>query len=40
MSGKIICIWGSPSSGKSVLSLAIAAKFASMKKNVINLYHH
>ena len=35
MSGKIICIWGSPSSGKSVLSLAIAAKFASMKKNVI-----
>lgn len=35
MSGKIICIWGSPSSGKSVLSLAVAAKFASMKKNVI-----
>lgn len=35
MSGKIICIWGSPASGKSVLSLAIAAKFASMKKNVI-----
>jgi len=35
MSGKIICIWGSPSSGKSVLSLALSAKFAAAKKNVI-----
>lgn len=35
MSGKIICIWGSPSSGKTVLSLALAAKFAEKKKNVI-----
>lgn len=35
MSGKIICIWGSPNSGKSLISAAIAAKFAAKKQNVI-----
>ncbi len=35
MNGKIVCIWGSPGSGKTVLSLAIAAKLVSQKKNVV-----
>lgn len=34
MSGKIICIWGSPGSGKTITSLAIAAALAHAKKNV------
>lgn len=35
MSTKIITIWGSPGSGKSVLSLAIAAIIAERSRNVI-----
>lgn len=35
MSAKIISVWGSPGSGKSVLSLSIAAILAEGSKNVI-----
>lgn len=35
MSARIVTVWGSPSSGKTVLSLALAAKIAKKKKNVI-----
>ncbi len=35
MSAKIITVWGSPGSGKTVLSLALAAHVANEKKNVI-----
>ncbi len=35
MSAKIICVWGSPGSGKTVCSLALAAVLAEKKKNVI-----
>lgn len=34
MSSKLICFWGSPGSGKTICSLAVAAKLAAMKKNV------
>lgn len=37
MSAKIITVWGSPASGKTILSLALAAKIAKEKKNVIVL---
>ncbi len=37
MSAKIVTIWGSPASGKTILTLAIAAKIAEAKKNVIVL---
>lgn len=35
MSAKIITVWGSPASGKTILALAIGAHFADEKKNVI-----
>ncbi|MCD7801063.1 MAG: hypothetical protein LUG94_07655 [Ruminococcus sp.] len=35
MNAKIVCIWGSPASGKTICALAIASKLASKKKNVI-----
>lgn len=35
MSAKLICVWGSPSSGKTVLSLALGATLAVNRKNVI-----
>lgn len=35
MSAKLICVWGSPSSGKTVLSLALGAALATQKSNVI-----
>ena len=35
MSAKIITVWGSPSSGKTILALALGARIADDKKNVI-----
>lgn len=35
MSGKIVCFWGSPGSGKTITTLAVAAALAQKKKNVI-----
>ena len=35
MNAKIICIWGSPGSGKTVCALSLAAVLAEKKKNVI-----
>ena len=35
MSAKIITVWGSPSSGKTILALALGARIAEDKKNVI-----
>lgn len=35
MSAKIITIWGSPSSGKTILALALGARIADGKKNAI-----
>lgn len=34
MSGKIVCFWGSPGSGKTITALAVAAALAHKKKNV------
>ncbi len=34
MSAKIVCIWGSPGSGKTTTALALAAVLAEKKKNV------
>lgn len=35
MNGRIICIWGNSASGKTITSLALAAKLAKKKKNII-----
>lgn len=35
MNGKIVCIWGSPGSGKTTTALAVAAALAKKKKNVV-----
>lgn len=35
MSAKIITIWGSPGSGKSVLAISLAAVIAEKQRNVI-----
>lgn len=35
MSGKIVCFWGSPGSGKTITTLAVASALAQKKKNVI-----
>lgn len=34
MSARIICVWGSPGSGKSTTALALASVFAEKKRNV------
>ena len=36
--GKIIAVWGSPSSGKSTFSIKLAKELASKKKNVIIVF--
>ena len=35
MNGRIVCFWGSPGSGKTITTLAVAAALAKKKKNVI-----
>ncbi|MBP3856323.1 MAG: AAA family ATPase [Ruminiclostridium sp.] len=35
MSGKIVCFWGSPGSGKTIMALAVASALSKKKKNVI-----
>lgn len=37
MSSKIITVWGSPASGKTLLSLSLGAAFAAEKKNTVIL---